>query len=121
MEYMLLIYDQPGRWGSLAEEERNAEYEEYFALSRELRERKALVSSNELEPESTATTVRVRNGALDLTDGPFAETKEAVGGYYVIDADSLDEAVEWAAKIPSARTGAVEVRPVVTHEAEVSA
>src|SRR5215210_4430550 len=97
MEYMLLIYDQSGRWESLAEEERNAEYEEYFALSRELRARNALVSSNELQPDSTATTVRVRDGELDLTDGPFAETKETVGGYYVVEAESLDEAVEWAA------------------------
>jgi hypothetical protein len=121
MEYMLLIYGEPGRWETLSEDERNAEYEQYFALSRELRARNALVGSHELQPGTTATTVRVRDGEIGLTDGPFAETKEAVGGYYLIEAESLDEAIEWAAKIPSARHGAVEVRPVVTHEAEVSA
>jgi hypothetical protein len=118
MQYMLLIYSEPGQWESLTDEERNAIYEEYFAFSRELRERGAHVDGNELQPASSATAVTVRDGETVVTDGPFAETKEVLGGYYLIEAESLDEAIEWAAKIPSARhgRGTVEVRPVVLHE-----
>jgi hypothetical protein len=119
LQYMLLIYSPEGHWASLGEDERNALYEEYFALSRDLRERDAMVSAHELQPTSTATTVSVRDGETLVTDGPFAETKEALGGYYLIEADSLDEAIEWAVRIPSARHGRVEVRPVVVEHAEV--
>ena len=121
MQYMLLIYGDESRWDSLADDERNAVYEEYFALSRELGERGALIGAHELQPTPAATSVRVRDGETTVTDGPFAETKEALGGYYLIEAESLDEAIEWAAKIPAARDGIVEVRPVVMREAEVSA
>jgi hypothetical protein len=120
MQYLLLIYSEPGEWESLPEEERDALYEEYLTLSRDLRERDALVSANELQPIAAATTVRVRDGETEVTDGPFAETKEALGGYYLIETESLDEAIEWAARIPTARRGMVEVRPVVMREAEVS-
>lgn len=121
MQYMLLIYTEAGQWESLPEDERNAMYDEYLALARELQDRELLVGSNELEPVSTATAVRVRDAETVVTDGPFAETKEVLGGYYQIEADSLDEAIDWAAKIPAARHGVVEVRPVVTRDAEVSA
>jgi hypothetical protein len=121
MQYALLIYSQPGQSESLSEEQLQALYAEYGALSQELRERNAMIDGNELQPASTATSVRVRDGETTATDGPFAETKEVLGGYYLIEADSLDEAVEWAAKIPSARRGTVEVRPVVMRQAEVSA
>jgi len=121
MQYLLLIYSEPGRWESLSDDERSAMYAEYGRLSQELRERNAYVDGSELQEASTATTVRVREGEATITDGPFAETKEALGGYYLIEADSLDEAIEWAGKIPSARHGAVEIRPVVMREAEVSA
>jgi hypothetical protein len=122
MQYMLLIYNgDPGRWERMSEDERNAIYAEYGALTQELRDRNALVDGNELQPTSTATAVRVRDGQTTVTDGPFAETKEALGGYYVIDVDSLDEAIELAAKIPSARHSVVEIRPVVMRAAEVSA
>jgi hypothetical protein len=121
MRYMLLIYGEPGRWESFTDEERNAMYEEYFALSGRLRDEGKLVSSHELQPSSTAATVQVRDGDTEVTDGPFAETKEVLGGYYLIEADSLDEAVEWAAQIPSARHGKIEVRPVVMRHAEASA
>ena len=120
MQYMLLIYGSEGSWESRSEEERGAIYEEYFALSRDLREQGKLVSSNELQPTSTATTVTVRDGDAVVTDGPFAETKETLGGYYLIEADSLDEALQWAARIPSAREGKIEVRPVVMRHAEVA-
>ena len=121
MRYMLLIYGTEGDWEALPEDERNALYEEYFQFTRDLGERGALVDAHELEPGSTATTVRVRDGETVVSDGPFAETKEVLGGYYVIDAESLDEAIAWAARIPSARSGLVEVRPVVMREAEVGA
>jgi hypothetical protein len=121
MQYMLLIYDQEDRWAGIPETERNAVFAEYMAYTEELRDKGALVSADQLRPTTTATTVRVRDGEQVVTDGPFAETKEALGGYYLIEVESLDEAIEWAAKIPSARYGEVEVRPVVTRQAEVTA
>jgi hypothetical protein len=121
MQYMLLIYGDEESWSALSEEELQAVYAEYGRLSQDLRERGAYVDGSELQSVSTATSVRVREGETHVTDGPFAETKEALGGYYLIEADSLDEAIEWAAKIPSARRGTIEVRPVVMREAEVSA
>jgi hypothetical protein len=120
VRYMLQIYSPEGYWDSLSEEERSALYAEYFALDRALGERGALVGSHELEPVTTATSVRVRNGETLVADGPFAETKEQLGGYYVIEAESLDEAIEWAARIPSARHGTIEVRPVAMHEEEAA-
>jgi len=122
MQYMLLIYGEPGRWESAPEEERNEVRGRYVALAAELREREAYVDGNELQDVAAATTVRVVAGETEITDGPFAETKEALGGYFLIEAESLDEAIEWAAKIPAAANGAVEVRPLVAmREAEVSA
>jgi hypothetical protein len=118
MQYMLLIYTEPGSWESFSEEERHAMYEEYFGLSRDLHVKGKLVSSHELQPASTAVSVQVRDGGTVITDGPFAEAKEAIGGYYLIEADSRQEAVEWAERIPSARHGRVEVRPVVERDAE---
>jgi hypothetical protein len=121
MQYLLLIYGDEQRWSSLSEEELQGMYAEYGRLSQELRERNAYVDGGELQSVSTATSVRVREGETQVTDGPFAETKEVLGGYYLIEAESLDEAIEWASKIPSARAGTVEVRPVVMREAEVPA
>jgi hypothetical protein len=118
---MLLIYSSEDAWESLGEEERNALYAEYGRLSTDLRAQNAYVAGDELQPTSTATTVRVRDGESLVSDGPFAETKEALGGYYLIEAESLDEAIQWASRIPSARHGAIEVRPVVMRTAEVSA
>jgi hypothetical protein len=120
MQYLLLIYGDEGRWDSVAEEERQAVYEEYGALTRDLEAQGKYIGGNELQGTETATTVRVRDGQVLTTDGPFAETKEALGGYYLIEADSLDEALEWAARIPNARDGLIEVRPVVMRQAEVA-
>ena len=115
MRYMLLIYDDEARWQSLSDEERGAILEEYFAYTREAQERGAYVDGSALQPTATATTVRVDGGEAMTTDGPFAETKEQLGGYYLVDVESLDEAIEWAAKIPSATRGlgSVEVRPLL--------
>jgi hypothetical protein len=120
MRYMLQIYSPEGYYDSLPAEQRESIYREYFAFTRDLGERGILVGAHELEPVSTATSVRVRDGETLVTDGPFAETKERLGGYYVIDAETLDEALEWAARIPSARHGTIEVRPVVMHDEEAA-
>jgi hypothetical protein len=111
MQYMLLIYTDDAEQ-ELDEAGLRALYQEYFQLSDDLRSQQKLISSEELAPVTTATTVQVRNGDTLVTDGPFAETKETLGGYYLIEADSLDEAIEWAVRIPSARQGTIEIRPV---------
>jgi hypothetical protein len=114
MQYMLLIYNPPGDWESMPSEQRQAISGEYFTFTEELRESGKLVAGDALQSISTATSIRVRDGETLTTDGPFAETKEVLGGYYLIDVETLDEALEWAAKIPGAQYGTIEVRPVVT-------
>ena len=97
-------------WESLSEDQQNAVSGEYFAI----RQAPGVEGGEQLQPADTATTVRVQDGRTLTTDGPFAETKEALGGYYLLDADDLDAAIELAARIPAARMGgAIEVRPVV--------
>jgi hypothetical protein len=120
MQYLLLIHDDEAQWGDMPEGERNAVYAEYGRYTEELQTRGILVGANQLQPSGTATVVHVEGGKALTTDGPFAETKEVLGGYYLIDVDTLDEALEWAAKIPSARYGHIEVRPIVMREAEVA-
>jgi hypothetical protein len=114
MQYMLLIYGSGNSWNELTPEQQQEISANYFAFTGELRSAGKMVAGDALQPISTATSVRVRNGETLTTDGPFAETKEVLGGYYLIDVDSLDEALEWAAKIPGATYGTIEVRPVVT-------
>ena len=109
MKYMALIYGNEEAWDALSEEEQQRVSDRYMALARE----PVSVGGEQLEDADTATTVRVRDGETLTTDGPFAETKEQLGGYYLIDCASLDEALEFAARIPAAERGAVEVRPVV--------
>jgi hypothetical protein len=113
MQYVLLIYDDERIWAELDEAERGTLMKEYFAFTNEVREKGAYVDGNPLQPTQTATSVQVRNGERLVTDGPFAETKEQLGGYYIVEAETIDEAIEWAAKIPSARLGTIEVRPVM--------
>ena len=114
MQYLLLINDDESHWSDMPEDERNAVYAEYGRYTEELASSGAMVGANQLQPGSTATVVSVEDGKTLTTDGPFAETKEVLGGYYLIDVESLDEALEWAAKIPGASYGTIEVRPVVT-------
>ena len=112
MKYSLTIYgDETGR-ESASEEERQATSRAYMELTRELEQKGVLVAGEGLYPTPTATTVRVRDGERKVTDGPFAETKEQLAGFYVLECDDLDEAIAYAAKIPGAQTGCVEVRPV---------
>ena len=111
MKYLALIYASDAAWADLSDDEREAAYAQYRAFGGEARAANALVDGAELQPASTATTVRVRGDETVVTDGPFAETKEQLGGYYVLDCDSIDEAVALAAKIPGAQYGTIEVRP----------
>ena len=121
MKYMLLIYHEEQSWESITEAEREQIYGEYRSLRGELESRGQWVNGSELQPITTATTVRVRDGKELITDGPFAETHEQLGGYFLIEAKDLDEATSIAARIPSARTGTVEVRPLMEMAAEASA
>jgi hypothetical protein len=113
MQYLLLIYNDEETWQRMPDEERGKIVQEYFALTDDLRERGAYVGGNPLQPTATATTVRVRDGEQLVTDGPFAETKEQLGGYFLVEAESIDEAIEYAGRIPGARHGSVEVRPIM--------
>lgn len=122
MEYLALVYGNPEAWDTLSETERSAAYEGYMAVSRDAAAAGALVDASELEATATATSVRVRNGATLVTDGPYAEVKESLGGYYLFSCDTIDEAISWAAKIPAAwHGGAIEVRPVHVVEEEAAA
>ena len=112
MQYLLLIHADERVWPAMSDDERRRIVEEYAAVTDAMHERGAYVGSNRLAPTSTASTVRVRDGEDVVTDGPFAETKEQLGGYFLIDVESLDEALEWAARLPTARRGSVEVRPI---------
>ena len=114
MQYMLLIYGDDSSWETLTAEQQREIGAAYFAFTEELRVAGKMVAGDALQPTSTATSVRVRGGETLTTDGPFAETKEVLGGYYLIEVDGLDEALEWAAKLPGAAYGSIEVRPVVT-------
>jgi hypothetical protein len=121
VQYLLLIYTDENAWQNMPDDERGKIVEEYFEFTSELRERGAYIGGNPLQPTTAATTVRVRDRESLVTDGPFAETKEQLGGYYLVEADSLDEALEYAAKIPGARYGSIEVRPVMPIPAEAEA
>ena len=112
MEYMILIYADERAWAGLDEKQLKAAYGEYMAYTQELIGCGILKGGSELKPVSTATTVRVRGGKVLTTDGPFAETKEQLGGYYLIDVPDLDRAVLWASKCPGAKHGTCEVRPL---------
>ena len=112
MQYLLLIHDEEEKLGRMPSEEVRGVIAEYRALTETLKESGVYVGSNRLSSVARAATVRVRDGETVVTDGPFAETKEQLGGYYLIDVETLDEALEWAARIPSARIGSIEVRPL---------
>lgn len=117
MEYLALVYGDPGAWDAMSETERATAYEGYMAVARDAEAAGALVDAAELESTAAATSVRVRNGEAIVTDGPYAEVKESLGGYYLFSCDSMEEAIAWAAKIPAAwHGGAIEVRPVHSEE-----
>jgi hypothetical protein len=113
MRYLCLIYDDEKRRGTMTKSEADAFTGEYFAFTDAIRKSGHYLAGEALEPVQSATTVRVRNGKLSTTDGPFAETKEQLGGFYLINARDLNDAIQVASKIPSARVGSVEVRPIM--------
>ena len=112
MQYLLLLYTDPAEWAAKGQAEVDAVIAEHGALMQELERGGKYRNSNALESTSAATTLRVREGRMVVTDGPFAETKEQLGGYYLVDAKDLDDAMAIAARIPDARVGCVEIRPV---------
>jgi hypothetical protein len=112
MQYMILIYGDEKGFLQLTEEQMNQAYGEYMAYSKEMAAAGVLIGGASLQPIATATTVRVAGGKTKTTDGPFAETKEQLGGYYIVNAANLDEAIKWAAKCPGAAYGSIEVRPL---------
>ena len=112
MQVMALIYGDASRWDAFSAEQREVVYGQYRAFSDEAVKAGVVAGGGELASTRDATTVRVRDGESLVTDGPYAEVKEALGGYFVFECESMDEAVEYAAKIPGAEHGAIEVRPV---------
>ncbi len=120
MKYMLLIYDNEQAWAKLKEAEQRKVYGEYMQFTEDIKASRNYLAGAQLHPIATASSVRVRAGKELVTDGPFAETHEQLGGYYLIEAKDLDEATAIAARIPSARFGTVEVRPVVERSAEAA-
>lgn len=114
MQYVLLIHESEAQWDGYSEIEQGEIMAGYGTFSEQLAQSKQMLGGERLQPSHTATTVRIRDGEIALTDGPFTETKEQLGGFYLIEAKDLDEATQIAAKIPTARNGCVEVRPIWT-------
>ena len=116
MKYLCLIYDEEKKMATMSKADGDKFMGDYFAFTDNIQKSGHYVAGDALHPVNTATTVRIRNGKLSTTDGPFAETKEQLGGYYMIDAKDLNDAIQVAAKIPSAKTGSIEVRPVMVFD-----
>ena len=116
MKFLCLIYDEEAKLDAMPKGESDSFMGEYFAFTNAIRESGHYIKGDALQPVATARTVRVRDGKITTTDGPFAETKEQLGGYYLIEAGGFDEAVQIAARIPSAKLGSIEVRPILEFE-----
>jgi hypothetical protein len=117
MKYLCLIYDNESEWQKFSKDVQDKYMGEYMAFTESIKESGQFVGSNQLQPTHTATIVRSRNGKVSTTDGPFIETKEQLGGYYLIQAKDLNDAIQVASRIPSAKSGSIEVRPVVERPA----
>jgi hypothetical protein len=111
--YLLMIYGDEQQWATFSPEDQATEFKAYNEYTEWLREKGWFQAGDALQPTPTATSVRVRDGKTLSTDGPFAETKEQLGGYYIVDVDNLDEAIDAASRIPAARGGTIEVRPIL--------
>ena len=116
MKFTLLLWGDEGQWADMSEEEAAAEMARWNDYTNQLTAAGAMVSGEGLQDSATSKTLRIENGERVVTDGPFAETKEQLGGFYVIECASIEEALDWAAKLPSAEQGATEVRPVIAYE-----
>lgn len=112
MKYLCLVYGEETKWAARSEADQKNLIQEFVVFTDEIKNSRHFVGLNRLHPTADARTVRVRDGRISNTDGPFAETKEQLGGYYLLEADNLDEAAAIAARIPAARFGSIEVRPV---------
>jgi len=121
MNYLCLIYSDESRWANLTNADREQMTGQYFEFTESIRRSGHYVGGNPLQATTTATTVRVRDGKTTTSDGPFAETKEQLGGYYLIEAKDLNEAIQIASRIPGARYGSIEVRPIAEMGADVRA
>jgi hypothetical protein len=113
MKYLCLIYEDQSLWPKMAKSEADQFMGDYFAFTEGIKKSGHYLGGNALQPTNTATTVRVRSGKTSTTDGPFAETKEQLGGYYLVEAKDLNDAIQVASKIPSAKLGSIEVRPIM--------
>lgn len=113
MQYLCLIYSDEAADAAMSPEQQQALFGGYMAFDKEVKEAGVYVGGNALKPTATATTVRVRDDKRLTTDGPFAETKEQLGGYYLLECENLDQAIHWASKIPNAKNGSIEVRPIM--------
>ena len=116
MKYAFTIYTDETQRVNATPEQIAQMSQAYGAVTQEMQEKGILVAGDGLYPTATATTVRVRDDERSVTDGPFAETKEQLGGFYVLDVKDLDEAIEWAAKIPGAQFGSIEIRPILVYD-----
>ena len=114
MKYLCLIYHSEANRASYSKEQGDTMRSEYLAFTDDIRKSGHLLGAEALQPTQVATTVRVRNGKVSTTDGPFAETKEQLGGFYLVEATDLNDAIQVAARIPGARVGSIEVRPILT-------
>ncbi|MCB9133827.1 MAG: YciI family protein [Anaerolineales bacterium] len=112
MKYLLLMYAEESIGTNMSDEERQVVQKTWAEFRKEINSSGVLVSSNGVAPETSATTIRVRNDKTLITDGPFAETHEQLGGYFLIECNDLDEAIRWAEKIPTAKYGSIEIRPL---------
>ena len=116
MKYMCVIYGDEAKQPQPGTPEMGQLMQDYMAFTKDVQEKHVMVAGDALQPVATATTVRVRGGKIETTDGPFAETKEQLGGYYIFDCKNLDEAIAYAARIPTAAYGSIEIRPVMVYE-----
>ena len=115
MKYLCLIYSDETKWTNAPKSDADAMMAEYGAYTDSIKKSKHYLAGEGLQPTQTATTVRIRNGKLSTTDGPFAETKEQLGGFYLVDAKDLNDAIQVASKIPGAKVGSIEVRPCMSN------
>lgn len=121
MKYMLLIYDEEKKWATMSDSDKQQMFMEYGKFTEEIKASGQYLAGAPLHPTTTASSVQLRDGKRMVTDGPFAETREQLGGYYLVNAKDLDEAIGLAARIPSARVGTIEVRPVMEMGAPATA
>jgi hypothetical protein len=113
MQYLCMIYEDETIWQKMPKAEAQKLFDEYYAFTEDLKKSGHYIGGNPLQPTDTATSIRVRNGKVSTTDGPFAETKEQLGGYYLVEAKDLNDALQLASRIPGARFGTIEVRPIM--------